>query len=71
MEPSEDLRWRANSMKLIGKLKKQVENTNDKEEAKKIIADAGMELTDDELDMVAGGERTCINKPDVHLFWHA
>ena len=42
-------------MKLIGNLKKQVEETTNKEEAKEIIENAGMELTDDELDQVAGG----------------
>ena len=44
-------------MKLIGNLKKQVEQTESKEEAKKVIEQAGMELTDDELDQVAGGRR--------------
>ena len=43
-------------MKLIGKLKKRVEETNSKEEAKNIIEKAGMELTDDELNQVTGGE---------------
>ena len=42
-------------MKLIGELKKQVESTATKEEAKDVIANAGMELTDDELDNVVGG----------------
>ena len=42
-------------MKLIGELKKQVESTNTKEEAKDVIANAGMELTDEELDNVVGG----------------
>ena len=42
-------------MKLIGELKKQVESTNTKEEAKDVIANAGIELTDDELDNVVGG----------------
>ena len=42
-------------MKLIGNLKDKVDKAKDKEKAKKIIADAGMELTDDELEMVAGG----------------
>ncbi len=37
-------------MKLIGNLKKQVEETKNKEEAKEVIEKAGMELTDDELD---------------------
>ncbi len=36
-------------MKLIGNLKKQVEETNNKEEAKEVIEKAGMELTNDEL----------------------
>lgn len=43
-------------MQLIGDLKKQVEKANSKEEAKEIIADAGMMLTDDELNMVTGGK---------------
>ena len=43
-------------MQLIGDLKNQVEKANSKEEAKEIIADAGMMLTDDELNMVTGGK---------------
>lgn len=42
-------------MKLVGELKKQVEETKNKEEAKEVIEKAGMELTDDELDNVTGG----------------
>ena len=42
-------------MKLVGKLKKQVEATNSKEEARNTIAKAGMMLTDDELETVSGG----------------
>ena len=42
-------------MKLIGELKKQVEETTNKEEAKELIENAGMELTDDELNNVTGG----------------
>jgi bacteriocin-like protein len=42
-------------MKLVGELKKQVEETKNKEEAKEIIEKAGMELTDEELDNVTGG----------------
>ena len=56
-------------MKLIGELKKQVESTSTKEEAKDVIANAGMELTDDELDQVAGGyplKRSC--GPGAHSF---
>ena len=42
-------------MKHIGNLKKQVEKTENQEEAKKTIKEAGMELTDEEMDRVAGG----------------
>ncbi len=52
-------------MKLTGKLKEQVEQTSTKEEAKKIIEEAGMELTDEEMNQVAGGfcdpDNPCIN----------
>ena len=44
-------------MKLIGNLKKQVENESTKEGRKKLIEKAGMKLTDDELDKVAGGSQ--------------
>ena len=42
-------------MKLVGELKKKVEETKNKEEAKEVIEKAGMQLTDDELDNVTGG----------------
>ena len=42
-------------MKLTGELKEKVEKTENKEEAKKVIEDAGMILDDAELDQVAGG----------------
>lgn len=46
-------------MELTGKLKEQVEKTETKEEAKEVIKetmeDAGMILSDEELDQVAGG----------------
>lgn len=42
-------------MKLIGKLKENVEKAENKEEAKKMIAEAGMKLTDEEMEQVAGG----------------
>ncbi len=51
-------------MKLVGELKKQVEETNNKEEAKEIIEKAGMELTDDELDCVTGGN-DCFDSVDA------
>lgn len=42
-------------MKLVGNLKKLVEQTKNKEEAKDVIGEAGMLLTDDELNNVIGG----------------
>ena len=44
-------------MKLIGNLKNKVDKAQNKDEAKNLIAEAGMELTMDELEMVAGGVR--------------
>ncbi len=49
-------------MKLIGELKKQVEETRNKEEAKDILEKAGMELTDEELDQVVGGMKIVTEK---------
>ena len=45
-------------MKLIGDLKKKVEKTSTKEEAREAIANAGMLLDDDELEQVSGGKTT-------------
>ena len=42
-------------MKLLGELKDKVEKAQNQEEAKKVIEEAGMELTDEEMDQVAGG----------------
>ena len=42
-------------MKLTGELKEKVSKAETKEQAKELIANAGMELTDDELEMVSGG----------------
>ena len=44
-------------MNLTGNLKDKVEKAETMEEKKNIIADAGMELTDEELEGVAGGQR--------------
>lgn len=43
-------------MELMGNLKDKVSKAKDKEEARGLIEKAGMKLTDDELDMVAGGQ---------------
>ena len=45
-------------MKLTGKLKEDVEKAENKEQAKELIAEAGMLLDDDELEQVSGGEMT-------------
>lgn len=42
-------------MKLIGNLKKRVEKTASREEAREVIRRAGMLLTDEEMDHVSGG----------------
>ena len=42
-------------MRLIGKLKEEVEKAETKEEKKVLIEEAGMELDDEELEQVAGG----------------
>ena len=50
-------------MKLIGNLKKKVENAKTKEEARDTIKKAGMLLDDDELAQVSGG-----NNDDSDLY---
>ena len=42
-------------MKLTGELKEKVDKAETKEEARDLIAQAGMELTDEEIDSVTGG----------------
>ncbi len=42
-------------MKLTGKLKENVAKAENKKQAKELIAKAGMELTDEEMDQVSGG----------------
>ena len=42
-------------MKLVGKLKESVAKAENKEQAKEAIKQAGMELTDEEMDQVSGG----------------
>ena len=46
------------TMELTGKLKEEVEKAETKEEKKSLIEDAGMELTDEEMDKVSGGMPT-------------
>ena len=54
-------------MKLVGELKKQVEESKNKEEAKDILEKAGMELTDEELDKVVGGMKI-VSEKSAKLF---
>ena len=42
-------------MELSKELKEKVQNAKNAEEAKKILEEAGVELTDAEMDQVAGG----------------
>ena len=50
-------------MELSKELKEKVENAKSAEEAKKILAEAGVELTEEELDQVAGGKYSCVCPP--------
>ena len=45
-------------MKLTGELKKHVEKADSREEKKRLIEEAGMELNDEEMDIVSGGKST-------------
>ena len=42
-------------MRLIGKLKEEVEKAETAEKKKELIEEAGMELDDEELEQVSGG----------------
>ena len=42
-------------MKFTGELKEKVGNVENKDQAKEIIEETGIQLDDDELDQVAGG----------------
>ena len=54
------------AMKLTGELKDKVEKAENQEEAKKIIKEAGIELTDEEMNQVAGG---LFQSPDGNWYW--
>ena len=51
-------------MKLTGILKDKVDKAETMEAKKDIIAQAGMELTDDELEGVAGGKKANLAMPE-------
>ena len=42
-------------MKLVGELKEKVEKAESKEEARDTIREAGIELTEEEMEQVVGG----------------
>ena len=50
-----DVHAKETVMRLIGKLKEEVEKAETKEEKKVLIEEAGMELDDEELEQVSGG----------------
>jgi bacteriocin-like protein len=50
-----DVHAKETVMRLIGKLKEEVEKAETKEEKKELIEEAGMELDDEELEQVSGG----------------
>ena len=52
-------------MKLVGELKEKVKKTQDLIEAKELIAKAGMELSEDELEEVAGGKGETRHIPKI------
>lgn len=58
-------------MKLTGDLKKKVEAAESRDEAKKTIEDAGMLLTDAELDAVSGGFGDGVQPRQVCVIVHA
>ena len=58
-------------MKLIGNLKNKVDKANNKEEAQRMIAEAGMELTMDELEMVTGGRSEGEIRDEIERVIHA
>ena len=51
-------------MKLVGNLKKQVENSKSMDESRSLIEKAGMKLTDDELEIVSGGVNSALTELD-------
>ena len=55
-------------MQLTGELKEKLESAASAEEAKKILEEAGVELTEEELDQVAGGRRVNHVSPFPILF---
>ena len=53
-------------MELTGNLKKQVEKAETKDEKKSLIENAGMLLSDDELENVAGGKSNLFKTYEIY-----
>ena len=53
-------------MKLTGNLKKQAEKAETKDEKKSLIENAGMLLSDDELENVAGGKSNLFKPYEIY-----
>ena len=53
-------------MELTGNLKKQVEKAETKDEKKSLIENAGMLLSDDELENVAGGKSNLFKSYEIY-----
>ena len=53
-------------MELIGKLKQKAENAAGKEEVRELIEQAGVKLTDEELEQVSGGYERLVVKDIEH-----
>ncbi|MBO4341284.1 MAG: hypothetical protein J5835_07655 [Bacteroidales bacterium] len=49
------MKYGGSEIKLTGKLKENVEKSGSGEEAKKLIVEAGFDLTDEEIEKVTGG----------------
>ena len=49
-------------MKLVGELKEKVEMAENMDEAKQAIENAGMELTNEELESIAGGRTSSLQR---------
>ena len=54
-------------MELSKELKEKLEKAENKEEARKMIAEAGMQLTDEEMDQVAGGSSINPSSHSPHI----
>jgi bacteriocin-like protein len=64
---SNDCEWRC-TMELVGELKEKVEKAESKEEARDTIREAGIELTEEEMEQVVGGLDSAFDKAGHKYF---